>query len=63
LSHGKNSVHLFAFNLRNLMFWHVFDVVVILDESIGIDTFVVSGSKPASENSRVFFIEKDENTS
>ena len=45
------------------MLGHVLDIVVVLNQSIGINTLLVGGSEAASENSRVLFIEENENSS
>jgi len=44
------------------MFRHIFDIVVILNQSIGINTLLVGCFKSTGKNSWVFFIEKYENT-
>ena len=44
------------------MLRHVFDVIIVLDKGISVDSLLVSCSEAAGEYSGVFFIKKDENT-
>ncbi len=63
MSHRQHSIYLVNLDFRNLMLGHVLDIVVVLNQSIGINTLLVGGSEAASENSRVLFIEENENSS
>lgn len=44
------------------MLGHIFDVVVVFDQSIGVDSLLISCSETTCKNSGIFFIKKDENT-
>ena len=61
LGHGENAVHLVVVNLRDLVLWHVLNVVVVLDESVSIDSVVIGALEALNKLAVAFLVEDDEN--
>jgi len=60
LGHGEDSVDLVVVNFWNLVLWHVLNVVVVLDESISVDTVLIGVLKAINELFGVFLVKDDE---
>jgi hypothetical protein len=59
LSHAEDAVDFVAVNFRDLVLGHVFNVVVVLYQGVGIYTLLICGLEAAGEDTRVFFVEQD----
>lgn len=59
LGHSENAVHLVAVNFGNLVFGHVFNIVVVLYQGISVDSLLVSSLEATREDSGVFFVEQN----
>lgn len=57
LSKLQNAVGLVGVDVWNLVFWHVFNVVAILDKGISVDSVLISLFKPTAKNTRILIIE------
>ena len=62
LGHGQNAVDLVVVDLRNLVLGHVLNVVVVLDESVSIDTVLIGAFKALNELLRLLLVKDDEDT-
>jgi hypothetical protein len=62
LGHRKNAIDLVGINFRNLMLWHVFNIIAIFYERVGHNTLVESSLESSCENLWVFFIKQYENS-
>jgi len=60
LGHGEDTADLVVVHLRDLVLGHVLDVVVILKESVSLDTLVEGCLEPRGENNGIFLIEQNE---
>jgi hypothetical protein len=62
LRHGEDTANLVVVDFGNLVLGHVLNIVVILQESISLDTLVEGGFKPGRKNNGIFFIKENVNT-
>lgn len=63
LGHRQDAVDLVVVNFRDLVLWHVLNVVAVLDESIGIDTVLISALEALDELLGLLLVKNDEDTS
>ena len=61
LGHGEDAVDLVVVNLRDLVLWHVLNVVVVLDESVSVDTVLVCALKALDKLIWGLLVKDDEN--
>jgi hypothetical protein len=63
LGHGEDTIDLVVVNLRDLVLWHVLNVVVVLDESVSVDSGLVGSLESLYEDVRVLLVEENKDTS
>ena len=63
LSHRQDAIDLVVVNFRDLVLWHVLNIVTVLDKSVGIDTVLIGALEALDELFGLFLVKNDEDTS